>query len=144
MRTFYLYQINDFCADLYKKYPYRLYQILKDIYYTSKYNQPIAINSYPQIVDKFCKEYLHNYLFQYYKLDLYYHAINHMHIISNHKENTKLFISSYSLKLKTNLNNPSFFKSLNDYNSYIFVCDFENQDYFWLSKALNFEKNLVI
>ena len=58
MRIFYLYQINDFCRDLYEEYPCKLYRILKDIYYTSKYNQSLAISSYDQVTLKFNREFI--------------------------------------------------------------------------------------
>ena len=143
MRTFYLYQINDFCVSLYEQSPYKLYHILKDIYYTSKYNQSIAISSYEQITDKFSKQFLHDYIFNYYRLELYYHGRNHVHTISNHYEYSKLMVSCYSLKLKTSISYPSFFGCLNQFSSNIFVCDFENQDYFWLGKVVKNEKSLV-
>ncbi len=143
MRTFYLYQINDLCKDLYSNYPYKLYHILKDIYYTSKYNQPIAISSYEQVTDKFNKQYLDNFIFQKYRLDLYYLCKGHIHTISSHQEYSKLMVSSYSLKLKTNLSFSSFFPCICQYNSSIFVCDFENNDYFWLNKIINREETLI-
>ncbi len=143
MRTFYLYQINDFCLDLYQKYPFKLYHLLRDTYYTSKYNQPLAISSYEQITDKFNKQFLHDFVFNHSKMDMYYHTKNYVHTISNHYEYSKLMISSYSLKLKTNINYSSFFSCIGKYSDGIFVCDFENQDYFWLSKVIDFEKNMV-
>ena len=143
MRTFYLYQINDLCKDLYEQYPNRLYHILKDIYYTSKYNQPIAISSYEQVTQSFNKEFLQNYIHQYYKLDVYYHYKNHIHTLANNKECSKLMISKYSLKLKSNINYPTFFNCITKFNDNIFVCDYENGDYFWLNKIALNEKKLV-
>ena len=143
MRVFYLYQINELCQDLYEKYPYRLYHILKDVYYTSKYNQPIAISSYDQITEKFNKVFIDNFINNEYRLKLYYHNTNHIHIISNTNEYSTLMVSRYSLKLKTNLNYSSFFKTINDYNEKIFVCDFQNSDYFWLNRIVNNDKNKI-
>ena len=143
MRVFYLYRINDFCKDLYEEYPYRLYRILKDVYYTSKYNQSVAISSYEQITIKFNKEFLHKYIFQDYRLELYYHYKNNVHMISSNDEYSKLMVSSYSLKLKSNINCSSFFRCLRNFSDNIFVCDFENGDYFWLSKIIIPEKKLV-
>ena len=42
-------------------------------------------------------------------------------------------INNYNIKLKTENNYSVFFKYLNRYNNNLFVCDFENKDYFWLS-----------
>ncbi len=143
MRVFYLYQINDFCKDLYEKYPYRLYHILKDVYYTSKYNQPIAISSYEQITQKFNKQFVNNFIHQCYKLEAYYYRQNNIHIISSVREYSKLFISSYSINLKTNIGYPKFFDCINNYSDSIFVCDFENNDYFWLNRVINKKKTIV-
>ncbi len=143
MRVFYLYQVNELCLDLYERYPYRLYHILKDIYYTSKYNQSIAISSYEQVTDKFSREFLDNFIHQHYKLDLYYHSKNHVHTISSNDEYSKLMISGYSLKLKSNLSYPSFFDCIHQYSESIFVCDFINQDYFWLHKVINKEEIMI-
>ena len=143
MRIFYLYQINDLCKDLYDNYPCRLYRILKDTYYTSKYNQSLAISSYEEVTLKFNKEFVKKYVFQQYRLEMYYHYKNNVHVLSSNDEYSKLMVSSYSLKLKSNLNCPSFFKCLNSFSDNIFVCDFENGDYFWLHKIMIPEKKLV-
>ena len=137
MRIFYIYQINDFCKDLYNRYPYQLYSMLKDTYYTSKYNQPLAISSYDQLTQKFNKTFLHDFIFHKYKLNHYYHCKNNIHTLYNNREYSKLLVSSYSLKLKTSSNYPNFFQRLNEFENRIFVCDFENEDYFWLNKVIN-------
>ncbi len=143
LRTFYLYQINDFCKNIYDIYPYRLYHILKDIYYTSKYNQTLAISSYEDIIDKFNKLYINEYIYQNNKLNIFYQNSNHTHIYSSQKEISKLMVSSYSLKIKTNLNYSTFFSCIDKYSNNIFICDFENNDYFWLHKIIHYEKNLI-
>ncbi len=143
MRIFYLYQINDFCRDLYEEYPCKLYRILKDIYYTSKYNQSLAISSYDQVTLKFNREFIQKYIFQRYRLDLFYHYKNNVHTISCSGEYSKLMVSGYSLKLKSSINYPSFFDCLNDFSDNIFVCDFENGDYFWLDRVIISRKSVV-
>ena len=40
--------------------------------------------------------------------------------------------------MKTNNNYSSFFETMKEYNKNIFICDFENEDFFWLNK-INFE-----
>ena len=77
------------------------------------------------------------------KLDSYYYQKNNVHIISSGDEYTKLMVSSYCLKLKTNLNYPTFFSNIKNYSDNIFICDFENKDYFWLKSANKFEKIAV-
>ena len=140
MRVFYIYNINDFFTSIYDKYPYKLYKMLEDAYRTNKHNIVISSNYYEQITTKFNKLFINNYLKSNNKLDLYYYNKNNIHIISSGEEYTKLMISSYCLKIKTNLNYPTFFKNIKNYSDNIFICDFENQDYFWLNKVTKLEK----
>ena len=140
MRVFYIYNINDFFTSIYDKYPYKLYKMLEDAYHTNKHNIVLSSNYYEQITTNFNKLFINNYLQANNKLDVYYYNKNNIHIISSREEYSKLMVSSYCLKLKTNLNYPTFFKNITAYSDNIFICDFENQDYFWLNKVTKLEK----
>lgn len=141
MRVFYIYNVNDFCASVYEQYPYKLYKMLEDAYYTNKHNLVLSSSLYEQITTNFNKLYLNNYLFVNNKLDSYYYKKSNLHLISNRHERSKLMVNSYCLKLKTNLNYPKFFEHINKYSDNIFICDFQNQDYFWLNKVVKNSKN---
>ena len=141
MRIFYIYNVNDFCTSIYEQYPYKLYKMLEDAYYTNKHNLVLSSSLYDQLTTNFNKLYLNNYLFANNKLDSYYYKKNNIHIISSRNEYSKLMVNSYCLKLKTNLNYPKFFEYINNYSDNIFVCDFQNQDYFWLNKITKKNKN---
>lgn len=143
MRVFYIYNVNDFFCSVYDKYPYKLYKMLEDAYYTNKHNLVLSSTQYEQIITNFNKLFLNNYLLVNNKLDMYYYTKNNIHIISSREEYSKLMISSYYLKLKTNLNYPTFFKNIKNYSDNIFICDFQNKDYFWLNKVVKNEKNPV-
>ena len=140
MRIFYIYNVNDFCTSIYDKYPYKLYKMLEDAYHTNKHNVVLSSNYYEQITTNFNKLYINNYLYVNNKLELYYYNKNNIHIISSREEYSKLMVSSYCLKVKTNLNYPKFFYDINKYSDNIFVCDFENQDYFWLNKVVKLDE----
>lgn len=131
-----MYNVNDFFTSVYEKYPYKLYKMLEDIYYTNKHNLVNASNLYEQLITSFNKLYINNYMLANNKLDVYYYKKNNIHLISSRYEYSKLMVSSYCLKLKSNLNYPKFFDHISNYSDNIFVCDFENQDYFWLSKVI--------
>lgn len=143
MRVFYIYNVNDFFTSVYDKYPYKLYKMLEDAYYTNKHNIVLSTNYYEQITTNFNKLYINNYIYANNRLDSYYYNKNNIHIISSRDEYSKLMVSSYCLKLKTNLNYPNFFKNITSYSDNIFICDFENQDYFWLNKVVKLEKITV-
>ena len=140
MRVFYIYNVNDFFTSVYDKYPYKLYKMLEDAYYTNKHNIVLSSTYYEQITTNFNKLYINNYINANNKLDSYYYNKNNIHIISSRDEYSKLMISSYTLKLKTNLNYPTFFNNIKNYSDNIFICDFENKDYFWLNKVVKLEK----
>lgn len=140
MRVFYIYNINDFFCSMYDRYPYKLYKMLEDAYFTNGHDMMVANSIYEQVITNFNKLFINNYLFANNKLDVYYYHKNNIHIISNRNEYSKLMVTSYCLKLKTNLNYPKFFNALYDYGDNIFICDFENKDYFWLNKAIKRQK----
>ena len=54
------------------------------------------------------------------------------------EEITFLKVFNSHVRIKTNNNYSKFFNSIQEYNQNIFVCDFENQDFFWINK-INFE-----
>lgn len=143
MRVFYIYNVNDFFGSVYEFYPYKLYKMLESAYYTNKHNVVSAAFQYEQITTNFNKLFINNCLIANNKLDSYYYQKNNVHIISSGDEYTKLMVSSYCLKLKTNLNYPTFFSNIKNYSDNIFICDFENKDYFWLKAVNKFEKIAV-
>lgn len=140
MRIFYIYNVNDFFTSVYDKYPYKLYKMLEDAYYTNKHNIVLSSTYYEQITTNFNKLYINNYISVNNRLDSYYYNKNNTHIISSRDEYSKLMVSSYCLKLKTNLNYPTFLKNIASYSDNIFICDFENRDYFWLNKVSKLDK----
>ena len=141
MRTFYIYDVNELCYDMYQNYPYQLYKIFEDIYYTSKYNKRIAISSYDGIIQKFNKQFVHDFLLVHFRLNHFYHYKNGVHTISNYQEYSRLLVSSYSLKIIITNNYSNFLKEIDKYSECMFVCDFKNNDYFWLHKVV--KKNLI-
>lgn len=141
MRTFYIYNINDLFCSIYEEYPYKLYKMLTDAYYTNKHDITLSADYYEQIITKFNKLYINNYLIANNRPNSYYYQKNNIHLISNNKEYSKIMVSSYCLKLKSNLNYPSFFDNIKTYSDNIFICDFENGDYFWLNKVTKVEKS---
>ena len=141
MRTFYIYDVNELCYDMYQNCPYQLYKIFEDIYYTLRYDKGMAISSYDGVIQKFSKQFVHDFVSVHFRLNHFYHYKNHVHTISNYQEYGKLLVSSYSLKITSSVNYSSFFQVLDEYSECMFVCDFKNNDYFWLHKVVR--KNLI-
>ena len=69
-----------------------------------------------------------------------YNKILNKHILDDGVEKTKLTVYNTYIKIKTNQNISAFFKILSNEEN-VFVCDFNNKDYFWLNKVVR--KSLV-
>ena len=143
VRTFYIYNINDYFTSVYDKYPYKLYKMLEDAYLTSKHNIIESNRLYEQIITKYNKLFMNNYIIANNKLNISYYHKEDIHLITNTHEYTKLEINKYYLKIKTNINYPKFFNNINTYSDNIFICDYKNNDYFWLNKITKFKNNYV-
>lgn len=143
VRIFYVYNINDYFCSVYDQYPYKLYKMLEDAYLTKKYNIRLSSSMYEQVITNFNKLFMNNFIFANNKLDIYYYNKDNIHLITNNREYSKLMVTSYCLKVKTNLNYPKFFSNINNYSDNIFICDFINKDYFWLNKVVKSKNNLV-
>lgn len=134
MRTFYIFKINKEFKTLTKNKPYNLYLAFDDIYYMKRKD----INIAKSVFDKMCEETkaknLNLEIFNKLKNSDYYTKFNNNHLINNYytDESSKLTVNRTYLKLKSTINNPSFFKVLKTIPN-LFVIDFYSKDYFWLS-----------
>ena len=143
MRVFYIYNVNDYFKSVYDNYPYKLYKMLEDAYLTNKHNTKESIKLYEQITTRYNKLFINNYIFANNKLDISYYHKDDKHLITNNNEYTKLEVNRYYLKIKTNINYPKFFNNINIYSDNIFICDYKNNDYFWLNKVSKFKNNYI-
>ncbi len=138
MRTFYLFKIKKSYSELTKNTPYNLYKAIENVYYLKKEDLSYFNNFFLQIRDTFNKEYLDNNIFEYYKNKYSYTKVNNIHMINDYytDEKSKLIINSSYLYIKSTKNMPTFLRAITKKES-IFVCDFDNKDYFWLEELLN-------
>ena len=143
VRVFYIYNINDYFTSAYDKYPYKLYKMLEDAYLVSKHNIKESISIYEQIITNYNKLFMNNYLLANNRLDISYYHKEDKHLITNLNEYTKLEVNRHYLKIKTNINYPKFFNNINTYSDNIFICDYINNDYFWLNKIKNYKNNYI-
>lgn len=135
MRTFYIFNVNEYFYSMYKDTPYRIYEMLEDIYYVRNYDIKISSKLYFQMVNRINKLMMNEYLNTNYISCTDYTNEANTHLIATNYEYSKLIVGNTYLKIKSNRNYPLFFDSLNKYNNSIFVCDFQNKDYFWLDKV---------
>lgn len=133
MRKFYIFKINDEFYSLTKKCPYNLYKSLEQIYKLNKVNVNEAYNLFSSICLPFDKNKLNIKIFSQYQNNESYIKFNNVHILNDYfsKESSKLTVNKSHLILSTSILNPSYFSILKSLNK-VFVCDFQNVDYFYL------------
>ncbi len=136
MRTFYIFNINKYFTYVYKEKPYKVYKVLEEVYYVKEKDIVLSYRIFEQVACTFNKNKLNEYI-KYICSDVDgYHYKNNGHIICNNNEYTKLTINNSNIKIKSNINYPYFLDMIANYGDSIFVCDFNNKDYFWLDKLV--------
>ena len=136
MRTFYLFKINNEFATLMKRCPYNLFKNMEKIYNTDVKDISIAYSIYEQMVLPINKLKMNVDIFEKYKENDFYMKFHNTHMINNFysDEQSKLIVNKSFMLLKSTKPTPVFLESLKEYKN-IFVCDFENKDYFWLGEV---------
>jgi len=134
MRTFYIFKINKEFKTLTKNKPYNLYLALDNIHSMDKRDLSLAIHLYNEVCEANDIRALNFSIFNLLRESDSYTKFNNCHIINNYftDESSKLTVHKTYLKLKSTLNNPTFFKTLQVFPN-LFVVDFGSKDYFWLS-----------
>lgn len=137
MRTFYIFKINQEYFKLTHYVPYNLFMVLNGIHKSSVKDLYAAYSLYDSLNEVFHQNEVKDILKTMYTLDGYqnYGSVHTYHDYYN-EEASKLVIHNSYLVLKTNKQASSFFKRLIDI-PHLFVCDFDNSDYFWLSEVKN-------
>lgn len=133
MRKYYLFLIKkDFCA-IYKNNAYNLYTTLDNIYRLKNKNFSYGISIYNQLCKPFDVDVITNYFNNKNKkyIKKYHNKFFINDVFANQK--TCIQINHSCIVLKTNSNMPYVLQVFKWYNQSIFVCDFNNNDYFWLN-----------
>ena len=134
MREFFIFELKDEFKQLYLTKPSLLYQIFEQIYYLKKEEIQYGYSLFRQIVKKQDKEKIDQYFFLKYHQSIPYSKRDNIHYYNNpaHDEISSLEVKRAFLKVKTNYYDCFFLEQLNTLNNHYFVCDFKNQDYFFL------------
>ena len=143
VRTYYIFNVNRYFTYMYKNNPFKMYKIFEEIYYSRDYDVVRTYRVFEGIANPFNKIMLNEYINYEYKHKYGYIREDNIHRL-NGRENTFLKVNNYNIKIETDNNYTDFFKYLNNYNNSLFVCDFDNKDYFWLSKIKPLQKELSI
>ena len=140
MRVYYLFKINDSFSKLYYNKTYYLYKMLEEISKSSKNDFIISYRLFEQMATAYDKTKINSMIYKKFMDDENYNKILNKHILDDGVEKTKLTVYNTYIKIKTNQYISAFFKILSNEEN-VFVCDFNNKDYFWLNKVVR--KSLV-
>ena len=134
MREFFIFKIKDEFKSLYQEKPSILYQILEQIYFLGEENAKYGSSLFRQITKKIDNDKLNQHIFIKYYQSINYSKRKEVHYCNEpgHDEIGSLTVKKSYMRLKTNYYNSFFLKILNGLNNNYFVCDFKNQDYFFL------------
>lgn len=139
MRVYYIFSVKDYIKNLYLDNQNNLFLILRNIYFMRECDKEYALNLYKQLINPLDKAYINKDIFIKYHNTYMYSKQDNKHIMNNlYKDEVSIMTvkNSYIL-LNTNNNNSSFFKVLDNYSHNLFICDFENYDYFFLDSIKN-------
>lgn len=129
MRKYYIFMIKREYYDIYMKNSHILYQTLRTLSNISADNSSYGLELYNQICD----------LFDTKRIGQYFENINskktkNKYIVDFCNQITTFYVRSSCLMCITDDNIPSILRVLTYYYPYLFACDFENEDYFFLNK----------
>ena len=135
MRIYYVFNIKDEFISLYKDNPNTLYNILNQIYYMKESDLNYGYTLFRQIVNPFNKKKIDKYIFLLMHNKMKYSKKDSDHIINNlYKDEISILkVKKAYIIINSNRSYTEFFNILYDYNPNMFVCDFINQDYFFIS-----------
>lgn len=136
MRTYYAFIIKDSLMHFYMKRPYSLYKILEEVYNLKNNDIILGYRLLEQVTTPFGIKKANKFIYKNHYDELSYSRNENNHMIKNlySEEITLLKVFNSHVRIKSNVNYSSFFNSIRLYNKNIFVCDFENKDYFWIDK----------
>lgn len=134
MRVYYLFKINDLFSKLYYNKTYYLYKMFEQISQSSKNDFIISYRLFEQMATPYNKTEINSNIYKTFSYNENYVKTLNKHVIDDGIEKTKLTVYNTYIKIKTNQNLTAFFEALEKEEN-IFVCDFNNKDYFWLNKV---------
>ena len=134
MRTFYIFKMRKEFYSLYKNNPSSLYNVLKHLYHLKKHDLEYGFNLYNQLIEKINKTEIDRKIYIRYHREFVYSKNGNDHVINNlYKDEVSILNIKYAyILINTNKNYSSFFSVISILGEEYFICDFNNNDYFWI------------
>lgn len=145
MRVFYIFDMKSEFKALYHGNESALFCILKQLYYLNSEEFVYGYRLFEQLTNKIDKNYIDHLLFLKMHQDIPYSKRDDKHRINNlYKDEISILEVRHAyIKIQAEQEGTSFFDILPTFSKNFFVCDFEMQDYFFLEKGENKEKETM-
>ena len=131
MRKYYLFIIKKEYYNLYRNNSESLYKTLENLFFMKNNNISYGISIYNQICQTFNVDVLDNYFHT--RKNFYIRRNKRKILVDSYLENERYIIElMYPCAIiYCNKNLPKVLKILNYYDPRIFICNFDNKDFFW-------------
>ena len=133
MRTYYIFKINDSFTTLYNNKSNSIYKMLNDIRLSNKKDSVKISKFYNKLTKPLDKKKINDLIIRNHINDFYYKKIGIYHELSNNMEGSILTVNNTFIKIVTHTNISTFFKDLYLLNENLFLVDFDNKDYFYIT-----------
>ena len=137
MKTYYIFIINDNCKRLYKNNSKELYSILEIMYNSKKNDILLCTDIYKQVVNLFNKRVYDEFIYNKYKTDEHYSIGKKIHYYNIGNTKNGMIIYNSHIRIATNKESSIFFNDLNFLSKGMFVCNFDDKEYFFLESKMN-------
>ncbi len=133
MRVFYIFKINKELKYLTRKNTLNLYYVIENMYNLRKEDYSYGVNIFQSIAEMINRKDFNINLFNANRSNESYTKFNNIHMIYDYysNERTKLIVNNSHLMIITSKQIPFFLNSLK-FDKNLFVCDFNNKDFFWV------------
>lgn len=135
MRIYYVFNIKEEYIKLYNDSPSSLYNVLYQLYYLRRKDIEYGFNMFKQLTNKIDNFKIDKDIFLKMHDKMTYVKKGANHVINNlyKDEISVLKVKKAYILINCNKNYTEFFNILFEENKNFFVCDFNNNDYFFLS-----------
>lgn len=134
MKEYYVFDIKREFVKLYENKASDLFYIFNRIYYMKEIDKMYGYNLFEQMSNFFDKKKINEYIYDKYKDKIMYSYSDNEHIINNLflNEISILKVKSSNIRIETNSDECTFLEDLKNYNPNLFVCNFKEQEYFFV------------
>ena len=136
MNELYVFDVKEEFYKLYKGKPGELFYILNRIYNMKARDKEYGYNLFCQICNFIDKKRVNVVINNSYKDKIMYSCNGGEHIINNLflNEISILTVKNSNIKIESNIDKPSFLEDLKDLKLHLFVCNFKQKEYFFITR----------